>query len=274
MRIGLNVGPLTVDLAIEEGIKGAAFNNAPQLLTDGVKATLAPIRDKGLEVCQIAHWMYNPLGPEREKQVGLGREIEKIIPLLPETGHPMLLLNAGNYDQRSYGGTHPNNFTDAALDDAARALVPIVKLAEKNAVTIVIEPFVQNVVSTPERFIALKEKIGSKAFMCNLDLCNFYDFNDMMHPSDTAHHVCQVLAGHYVTAHVKDLRMVPGVHIHIEEAPFGEGVSDWATAFKYFAKDMPADGWVTLEHAKTREDALLGLRNMRAVATRAGVTLS
>ncbi|OPZ12542.1 MAG: hypothetical protein BWZ10_02082 [candidate division BRC1 bacterium ADurb.BinA364] len=68
--------------------------------------------------------------------------------------------------------------------------------------------------------------------------------------------------------------MAPGVHLHIDEAPLGAGVTDWPTALRYFARDLPADGWVILEHAKTPEDARLGLRNLRAAAAEAGVELA
>ena len=72
-------------------------------------------------------------------------------------------------------------------------------------------------------------------------------------------------------AHVKDLRVVTGAHIHIEECPLGEGVTDWVTALRYFNQDLPEDGFVVLEHAKSKEDALTGLRNLHAAADKAGV---
>jgi len=273
MRLGLSVGPFTHDLAVEEGIKGVPLNNAVALLNSGVDQVLAPLKARGLEVCQIALWSFNPLAPDRQKQEALRKQLEQIIPLLPATGHPSILLNAGNHGTQAYGAAHRYNFTDRALDDAARALAPLAKLAETHGVTVLIEPFVQNVISTPERFLVLKEKVGSDALMCNLDLCNFYTFQSMMNPTETARHVCETLGGHYTMAHVKDLAMVPGVHIHIDEAPFGTGVSDWVTALGYMARDLPEDGWVILEHAKTLEDARLGLKNLRAAAATAGVTL-
>ncbi|MCX7014741.1 MAG: hypothetical protein NTW86_19705 [Candidatus Sumerlaeota bacterium] len=47
-----------------------------------------------------------------------------------------------------------------------------------------IEPFIQCAVDTPERFLKLKEKIGSPALAINLDLCNFFTYEDMWRPAE------------------------------------------------------------------------------------------
>ena len=50
MRLGLEAGKDTHDLAVELGIKGVPIS-AEQLVRDGVEATLAPLRARGLQVC-------------------------------------------------------------------------------------------------------------------------------------------------------------------------------------------------------------------------------
>lgn len=54
----------------------------------------------------------------------------------------------------------------------------------------------------------------------------------MVHPAEAARRVCEGLAGHYCKVHVKDLRMAKGVHLHIEETPFGTSATDRETALR------------------------------------------
>ena len=85
----------------------------------------------------------------------------------------------------------------------------------------------------------------------NLDICNFCRYDDIYRPTEFVRHVCEALAGHYPMVHAKDLIVSDDVHIHIDETTFGEGTMDWKTALQYIASDLPEQGWVVLEHAKT-----------------------
>ena len=38
-------------------------------------------------------------------------------------------------------------------------------------------------VSSPERFLALKEKVGSDALKVNIDVTSYYDYRDFIDPS-------------------------------------------------------------------------------------------
>ena len=67
MRLGLEAGKYTLDLAAELGIAGVPIS-AGSLVEEGVEATLAPLRERGLQVCQIGAFGYNPLSTDRERQ--------------------------------------------------------------------------------------------------------------------------------------------------------------------------------------------------------------
>lgn len=272
MRLGLAVGPHSIDVAVEEGVKGVPVN-LPRLAEESVGTVLAPLQDKGLAVCQISAFMFNPLSPDEAKREQARAWMEAAIPKAADTGCPHILICGGNYDPSNFMKGHAGNFTDEALDAAATGLEPLVKLAERHGAKIQVEPYIHTVVNTPERFLQLKEKIGAEALTVTLDVCNFYEYRDMYRPTEYARRVCEALAGHFGTVHAKDMKLEPGFHIHINECPLGEGVTDWATALGIIAETMPADGWVVLEHAKTPEDTRTGLRNLRAAAERAGVVL-
>jgi len=270
MKLGLSAGPNTIALAKETNIKGVPLNFTT-LAEQGLRAAMKPIEEAGMEVCQIMAFSFNPLSPERAKQEKQRQMLEQAIAMAPETGCPILLINGGNYDPSGFRRGHGDNFTEAALDHAARELAPVARLAESHGARLAIEPFIQCVVHSPERFLALQEKVGSPALTLNLDLCNFFTYEDMWRPKETAERICQALAGQYVVVHAKDLIVSEGVHIHIDETPLGAGVTDWDTALRFIAKDLPADGYVVVEHAKTAEAVRMGVQNIRLAAQRAGV---
>ena len=86
-------------------------------------------------------------------------------------------------------------------------------------------------------------------------------------------HVCTALAGHYGLAHVKEVALAEGFHIHAGLAPLGEGQTDWSEMLRLMAPHMSADSWVILEHVQTPEEARNSLDLLRAAAVEAKVAL-
>ncbi len=103
MRLGLEAGAHTLDLAVEEGIKGVPIG-ADQLAEAGVKETLGPLRERGLEVCQIGAFGYNPLSTDRERQAQQRGMLGRGISLATATGFPPLTIFGGNYHTSGLGG--------------------------------------------------------------------------------------------------------------------------------------------------------------------------
>jgi len=270
MKLGLVAGPDSVELAPELGATGVPLN-VNVVANQGGSAAVEPIKAAGLEVCQIAAFGFNALSSDTEKQAQQRQMLEKAIPEAPATGCNVLVVNGGNYDPSGFMNGHAGNFTDDAIDAAARGLESIVKLAEQHGVIIAVEPMVHAVVCTPERFLMLKEKVGSDALTVNLDICNFLTYADMWRATEATKRICETLAGQYALVHCKDLTVTTGVHIHIDEAPLGTGVMDWETALCYIAQDLPGDGYFIYEHVKTPDDARAGVKLLRELAEKTGV---
>ncbi|NOZ20448.1 MAG: sugar phosphate isomerase/epimerase [Planctomycetes bacterium] len=274
MKLGF-VGqfPEAVPVAKEIGATGLPLSiNA--LAERGPEAAAKPIRDAGMSACQIGAFGFNPLSPNRAEQKKQEDMLAKAIPLAAATGCPYLVINSGNYDEAGFMRGHPDNFTDRALDEVAVALDPVLSLAEQHGAKIVIEPMVHCVVSVPERFLALKERVKSNALRVNLDICNFFTLKDMWQPAEAVKRICGLLAGHYDLVHCKDLTVSQGVHIHIDETPLGTGVMDWETALHDIARDLPEGGWFIYEHVKSAEDARAGAKLLRDMAQKEGIEFS
>ena len=206
MRLGIEVGKHTHDLAVEHGIKGVPIS-ADQLVNEGVEKTLAPLAARGLQVCQIGAFGFNPLSSDQEAQVRQTKTLASVIPLAAETGCPYIVITGGNYHPSGFGAADVRNFTEESLDRVADALKPLLDSAEKHGVKLSIEAYLKTAVNSPESFLRLKEKAGgSDALRCNIDVTSLYNYQDLWNPAPKVEHICNALAGHYGLGHIKGLR--------------------------------------------------------------------
>jgi sugar phosphate isomerase/epimerase len=257
---------------VEQGVRGVPIS-AEQLVNDGVQAALAPLRARGLEVCQIGAFGYNVLSTDTERQARQHAILTRAIPLAAETGCPTLVINGGNYHPSGFAAGDARNFTDAALDAVAAALAPVVELAERHGAKLSIELYLKTAIHSPERFLALQRRLPSTALRANVDPTSLYDYADLWDPRDKVRHVCTALAGHYGLVHIKEVALSDGFHIHAGLAPLGAGPTDWPEMLRLVAPHLPPDSWVILEHVQTPEEGRASLALLREAAAAAGVAL-
>jgi sugar phosphate isomerase/epimerase len=272
MRLGLEAGGHTLDLAVELGIGGVPIT-AEALARDGVAATLAPLRDRGLSVCQIGAFGFNPLSPDAKAREQQQQTLSAALPLAAETGCRYVVIGSGNYHPSAFGGTDARNFRPEAITALARELAPIVRLAEACGALICIELYLKAVISSPARFLALSEQVGSPALRANIDVTSLYDFGAMIDPAATVEAVCSQLAGHYGLGHIKDIGLDEGFHLHMGLAPLGTSPTDWSDVLRRMSLHLAEDSWLILEHIQTPEEGRASAQLLRAAAQAAGVTL-
>jgi sugar phosphate isomerase/epimerase len=273
MRLGLEAGQYTLDLAVELGIQAVPIS-ADQLVKDGVGQTLAPLRERGLQVCQVGAFGFNPLSTDKDGQARQAKILAQAIPLAAETGCRYIVINGGNYHPSGFGAGDWRNDTAEALGQVADALTPLLALCEKYGVNLSIEPYLKTAVNCPERFLALQERVRSKHLRVNIDVTSLYDYWDLCDPRETVEHVCTALAGHYGLGHIKEITLLEGFHIHAGLVPLGQGPTDWTQVLRRMAPHMPEDSWLILEHVQTPEEARASLALLRSCAIQAGVVLN
>ncbi len=272
MRLGLEAGKHTLELAEELGIRGVPVGGGA-LVEQGPEAALAPLRRRGLAVCQIGAFGFNPLSADAAAARGQADLLRKTIPLAPRTGCRYIVIGPGNYHPSGFAHFDPRNFTPAAIEEFAEALKPFVALAERHDVCLSIEPYFKGVVRGPAQFLAVHERVGSDALRANVDPSSLYTFREALDPSATVRDVCTGLAGHYGLVHLKEVGIEEGFHLHMALKPIGEGRTDWAELLRLAAGHIPDDSWAILEHVLSPEEGRRSCERLRAAAERAGVAL-
>ncbi|MGL4610355.1 MAG: sugar phosphate isomerase/epimerase family protein [Trueperaceae bacterium] len=273
IRLGIEAGSHTFDVAVKHGIKGVPIYS-DQLVKDGVEKTLAPLKERGLEVCQIGAFGYNPLSTDEAEQARQTNALEQIIPMANDTGCSYIVICGGNYHPSGFGAADLRNFEAASLDKIAKKLEPLLKLAEKHDVKISIEAYLKTAINSPESFLTLWQKLSSDALRVNVDVTSLYDVRDVWNAQQSVEKTCRGLAGHYGLGHIKDVALAEGFHVHMGLGPLGSSNTDWSQVLSLMAPNMPDDSWLILEHVSTLEEADSSLGILRDAAEKAGIVLS
>lgn len=267
MRLALECGSTTHETAVELGIRGVPVDGGA-LLKEGVEATLAPLRARGLEVCQIGAFGFNPLHPDRAYQLEQIEQLDQLIDLAPSTGCPYIAIGPGNHHPSGFGAADPRNFRSAALDALASDLAPLCRKAEAVGVKLTVEPYLKSAIHRPDAFLSLKQRLPSPALRITLDVSNFYDFAALVDPQPCAAEACSRLAGHYGLVHLKEIALAEGFHLHAGLVPLGKGLTDWGNVLRLAAPHIPADSWVMVEHCSDAAEARASIGLIRSLLPR------
>lgn len=268
MRFAIEAGEDTMEVAVKHGISGIPLS-ADTLLTAGPKEALAPLSELGLRPCQISAFGFNTLRPDREAKAA----VEEAIGLAPEVGCSVVVMPGGNYNASQFGGSDKRNYTDDAIDAAAKELESLVRAAEDAEVALSIEPYVKGVIHSRAAFEALHGRLSSKALKINLDITNFYNLEALIDPDPVCRRLIPQLTGHVGIVHVKDIGMDDGFHIHAGLKPITEGPTDWGLVLELAATAAEPDVWLLLEHVLSKAEADGSIAHLRALAADKGVPL-
>jgi len=273
MQLGLEAGANTMDLAHELGIRGVPIDGGA-LVAHGVAATLSPLRERGLTVCQIGAFAFNPLSEDRPAAQAAAEQLTEIIELAPKTGCRYVVIGPGNYHPSGFAHYDRRNYAPEAIDTLAEALAAMAALAEQHKVCLCIEPYLKGVVHSAEQFRRLHAAVRSDALRCNIDPTSLYDYHDVLDPQPLIRRTCEGLADHCGLVHIKEITVSEGFHVHMGLAPLREGNTDWSLLLELIAPHVPDDGWVILEHVLSPEQGREDYRIVMDAAGRAGVQLA
>lgn len=104
----------------------------------------------------------NLVHPDLEKRRAIHRHFEGLMQLCAEIGAPMLCSETGTYHPQSAWDWDPANATEQAFQELLNVLGVLAEKARRYGVTLGLEPYVMNIISTPQRAARLMETLGEK----------------------------------------------------------------------------------------------------------------
>lgn len=273
MRLGLGLGGLGLDA--QGLIEQAKAHGVSGLLMDISEARKQPIADwraqladNALEVVQVGAWIHNFLRPRPETEA----IVREAIAAAADLRAGRIILGGGTKNPNHSFCGHPENFSDAAIAEAAANLKPLAREAEAAEVIITLEIHFATVLCDWDACRKLLDEVASPAVKINLDAANMIRYEHYWNSSDYIRGGVESLGTMIETCHAKDVVMHDALHLHIDECPAGEGCLNYAEIIAAVDAYLPPDTYMVVEH--TPLDRLpAAMAYIRESAAKAGVAI-
>lgn len=190
---------------------------------------------------------FNMIHPDREvRQRGLAA-LEAIAAACAALECDIVTLCTGTRDDGSMWRGHPDNGSTDAWADLTETMEMALAISDRHHVRLVIEPEPANVVSNADRAVRLLGEMSDPRLKIVLDPANIVSGDPGRSHEAALDHAFDLLSGHIVLAHAKDLD---------EDGRFcaaGTGIVPWEH-YRRLLQSIPYDGDVIF-HTLTEEQA-------------------
>jgi sugar phosphate isomerase/epimerase len=268
LRLGLAGAPIPRDVEsftpafasdlAERGITTIVAHLLPpphELVETGAAARIrAVLADAGIGILQATG--YNPLFVTPDLDL-LNRELARLRNALlaaRELGAEMIITGCGSLNPEMFYAATPANHEEATRERLVAALKRAARDAEEIGVPIAMECHVMTTIDTPENIRSIIEEVGSPLVRVNFDPVNLLgDLGSVYASGERMRRMWEVLGPYYVrSAHLKDIRPLPDLVIHLAEVPPGTGLLDM-DAFWEVCQKLGGGAGVIVEHLQAHE---------------------
>jgi len=240
----------------EAGFGAAQYNLAcsglpamPNAMPDGAaEAVAAAAYRTGVALAALSG-TYNMIHPDpAEREAGLVR-LEVVAAAAAAMGAPVVTLCTGTRDAADKWRAHPDNARPEAWRDLTAEMEKAIRIAERHAIRLGIEPEPANVVTDPAAAARLLAEMGSDRLGIVLDPANLFETGGPELVAPRVADAVDRLAGHILLAHAKDRapdgRVVPAGHGSVDFPDFlarlkGAGFDGAVIAHGIAAEEAPA----------------------------------
>jgi L-ribulose-5-phosphate 3-epimerase len=273
LRLGVAGGPVPREVEAytpalarslaERGITTIVTHLLPQpdeLVASGEATRIREVlAAEGIGILQATG--YNPLFVTPDLDL-LERELARLrnaILAARDLGAEMIITGCGSLNPEMFYAASAANHEDATKERLIAALRRAARDAEEIGIPLAMECHVMTTLDTPEHIRDVIEAVGSPMVRVNFDPVNLLgDLQSAFNSGDRMRHMWDVLGPYYVrSGHLKDIRPLSELVVHLAEVPPGTGVLDMTVFYEICRKLGPGAG-VIVEHLEAHEiDAAL-----------------
>jgi len=246
MRLGLANGPLpatsdgfTAELA--DQLQGWGIHALALHLQDAdviVGGAGRRVRDllaaRDIRVVQSTGFAPNLVDPDPDVRREAHARIRRGLAAAEALGAVMVNTGVGSYHPTFAYGPHPANHTSVAVDTLVENLRVLCGEAQDRGLLLSLEPHVQTTISDPDTIAAIAAAVDHPALRVNFDPVNLVGTLPEVFDAAAAIGRMGARMGSFLgpSAHVKDIRPLPELVLHLAEVSPGEGYVDWAAYFE------------------------------------------
>ena len=231
------------------------------------------IADENLDLAQFAILYKECLfSPEVVERAAVTRKINRGTEIAAALGAQAFLLRPGSRSPNGSWSPHRDNHLPRSQDLLVETLKPIAAKAEREGVILAMETHVVSIMDPPEKCRDIVAAVGSEHLRLIMDAVNhFGSIQAVYHSTDFLDHIFDMMGPLAPVAHLKDLKVSPGLVVHIDQEIPGEGELDLAHMLRRFDALFP-DGYGLIEHLP-RDKVPVAAANIRRIAAESGIAI-
>ncbi|OUC05805.1 hypothetical protein RY27_24995 [Litorilinea aerophila] len=259
-------------------LTGVGFHIPGDTLATITSAACARVRrtfqEAGMDLVQVGIGYRSCLfAPDDGARNALVATICRGLEVCRELGAHTCLIRTGSLNPAGPYSPDRANLTLASRERLVESLRRIADVAEAVGQTVVIETHLLTIMDSPETNREILAAVASPHIQVVMDYVNhFQTLHQVYHSTARLNHIFDVMGPISGVGHCKDIRIGPGLVLHIDEAGPGEGELDLATALRRWHHLYP-DGYMLLEHLPDDQYPLAS-RNVHRIAAEAGVPIT
>ena len=225
-----------------------------QLNADGLRNVRQTFETAEMDLVQFGigfgECLFDPDTSVRERVI---EKIESGIEVARQLNAMGCLIRTGSLNPAGSYVPSRENRTPDARDQLVDTLKAVAAKAETEGVDVVIETHVLTIMGTPEINRDVLADVGSARMSVVMDYVNHFQNLDQVYDSTKRiEHIFSIMNPISILGHCKDIKMSPGLVMHIDEEIPGDGELDLATALRLWHEVHP-DGYMLLEHLPTEQ---------------------
>ena len=186
--------------------------------------------------------------PDEEVRERVLNKIRRGLEVGRDLGAHVVLIRTGSLNPAGSYSPCRDNHTPESRQRLIQSLREVADKAESVDTTVVVETHLLTIMDSPETNAQVLEAVGSKRMKVVMDYVNHFQTLDQVY-DNTARlkHIFDLMNPISIVGHVKDIKLSPGLVLHIDEEIPGEGELDLALALKLW-HDAHPDDYMLLEH--------------------------
>lgn len=246
MRLGLANGPLPttsdgftaplVDQLQGWGIHALALHlqDVEALVAGSGRRVRDLLADRDIRVWQSTGYMPHLVDPDPDVQREARARISRGLAVAEQLGAVMVNTGVGSHHPTFPYGPHPANHTPLAVATLVENLRVLCGEAQDRGLLLSLEPHVQTTISDPDTIAGIVAAVDHPALRVNFDPVNLLGTLPEVFDAAAAIGRMGARMGSFLgpSAHVKDIRPLPELVLHLAEVSPGEGYVDWAAYFE------------------------------------------
>ena len=229
------------------------------------------LKDNNLTLGEVGVWN-NPMNPDKSKKtkaVDICKQRLKIADML----NANCCVNISGAKGPIWDGLYKDNYSKGSYEELVETIQDIIDDVKPSSTFYTIECMPWMVPDSPQQYLKLIEDVNRSAFGVHLDYVNMINCpRRYAHRDEFIEECFDLLGEHIKSVHIKDIRLLKGFPINLEECSPGEGDINLEQVL-YLCSMLKTEVTLFVEHMNTYEEYKNAVSYLRELAEKRNVVI-